>query len=248
MMKYLSLTSIWTFSAVVVILSSTVNLSEADPIDDFSFSLGAAAQTEVYNLIPEERVTEILADRLDLFPKSQAPRLARHIVSLCKNYRFDPAFVLSLIQVESSFRVRATSPVGALGLMQVMLPTANFVVQNLRLSPSGFENFQVMSLRSRALTSAVLVEPFVNTMIGITYLAWLRDYYKGLLPYHVVAAYNLGPARLDELLASKSFRPVETKKYFHSIRRGVPHLRFYRKHAQTTFKKRKNRAVKQVGV
>src|SRR4051794_21795119 len=131
-MKFLSLTSIWTFSLVASLLfTSSISLMEADPTDDFSLMLGASAQTEIYSLMSEEQVSHILADRLDLFPKSQAPRLAKHLVCLSRQFRFDPAFILSLIQVESSFRVKAVSSVGARGLMQLMPSTAAFVVQSL---------------------------------------------------------------------------------------------------------------------
>src|SRR5688572_27686047 len=121
-MKYFSLTSIWLCCLSTLFLFSSFHVTEADPVDDLSFTLGHPAGTEVYSLIPENRVSEILADRLDLFPKALAPRLAQHIIFLCKEYRFDPAFILSLIEVESGFHVKAASKVGALGLMQVMIP------------------------------------------------------------------------------------------------------------------------------
>jgi soluble lytic murein transglycosylase-like protein len=167
--------------------------------------------------------------------------LARHIISLCKKYRFDPSFVLSLIEVESGFRVKAVSPVGAVGLMQVMSPTAQFVIQDVGFHFSGHENFSGLSLRQKVLTPQILMEPFINTAIGIAYLAWLRDYYRGYSPYHILAAYNVGPGRMNELLAQKSFSPVETKKYFLNIRRGVSQIRYYDPPARKR-SKRKNRS------
>src|SRR6201993_1751506 len=80
-------------------------LLSADPTDDLSLYLAHAPARDVYRLMSEQKVAEVLADNLDLFPKSLAPRLAHHLVSLCKHYRFDPAFVLSLIRVESGFHV-----------------------------------------------------------------------------------------------------------------------------------------------
>jgi hypothetical protein len=229
-MKYFGLVHLWMLSLVLGSLLSSIALIEADPTDDFSMSLGHSMQAKGYDLLPETRVSEILADRLDLFPKSQLPRLAHHIVFLCKKYRFDPAFILSLIQVESSFRIKALSPVGAVGLMQVMVPTAHFVVQKLGFHFSGYENFGPHSLSKRVLTRPMLMDPYVNTAIGIAYLAWLRDYYRGST-YRLLAAYNVGPGRMDELLAQKSFKPTETKRYFQLIRQGVPRFRFYQKSA-----------------
>jgi soluble lytic murein transglycosylase-like protein len=228
-MKYFSLTFAWATFIGVVMLSRSVSLTGADPTDDLSLTLGKSSNhSQVYSLLPEYQVAEILKDRLDLFPRSQIPRLSKHIVYLCRHYRFDPAFVLSLIQVESGFRTRAISQVGAVGLMQLMLPTAQFVIEQLGFHFSGYENFARHSLSRRSLRSSMLMDPFVNTAIGIAYLAWLRDYYHGS-PYHLLAAYNVGPARMNELLARKSFRPTETKKYFLAIRRGVPSFRFYEK-------------------
>jgi soluble lytic murein transglycosylase-like protein len=228
-MKYLGLTSFWICSLALTFLLVSVNLTEADPTDDFSFSLGSPERAESYQLISEHRMAEILADRLDLFPKSQIPRLSKHILSLCREHRFDPAFILSLIEVESRFQIKATSPCGALGLMQLMIPTAKFVVQQLKFRLSGHENFDGRILQYRGVSAKMLLDPYMNTAIGITYLAWLRDYYHGLSPFHVFAAYNIGPARMDELLSQKSFQPIETKKYFLAIKRGVPTFRYYRR-------------------
>jgi len=229
MKKYFSLISSWTLVLVISLISSSVSLTEADPTDDFSFTVGHMHPVELYHFMPIEQVTEVLLDHLDLFPRALAPRLAHHIVVLCKKFRLDPAFILSLIEVESGFRIKIASPVGALGLMQIMVPTANFVVREMGIPHSGHEIFRSKWLRKKSISEAQLVDPFVNTAIGIAYLAWLRDYYLGMPSHYALAAYNVGPARLDELLAQKSFRPVETKKYFLAIRQGVPWFRFYRR-------------------
>lgn len=210
-------------------ISLTATWSQVDPTDDFSFSLQAGSGVQRFSLISEKRVCEILSDRLDLFPRSLAPRLSRHIVELGRRHRLDPAFILSLIEIESRFRIKATSPVGALGLMQVMMPTGDFVLKNVGVYFTGQENFKTDQLSGRRLTPKILMDPFVNTAIGVAYLAFLRDHYRGLTPYHVLAAYNVGPARLDELMVRKNFRPTETKRYFLAIRRKVPTFRFYQK-------------------
>jgi hypothetical protein len=228
-MKYFGLISIWTLSLISLsLLSVSRSITEADPTDDFSFTLQHSPDVGLYRLMGDRHISQVLSDRLDLFPRSQVGRLSRHITTLCQRYRLDPAYVLSLIEVESAFHVKATSAVGASGLMQLMLPTANFVIQNLGFHFSGYENFKGFGLRKRTLTNRMLMDPFVNTALGIAYLAWLRDHYQGYSPYYVLAAYNVGPARMDELLARKSFRPKETLNYFRLIRRGVPGLRFYK--------------------
>ena len=227
-MKYFSLTLLWTTTFISAFLFASATSVQVDPADDFSFSLGHPVDTEAYRLISEQQVTQIFSEKLDHFPKSLAQRLSNHVLSLCKRYRLDPAFILSLIEVESGYHVRAVSPVGAIGLMQVMLPTARFVVDTLGFHFSGFETFSGVSLRGRVLTTSILSDPFVNTAIGIAYLSYLRDHYVGFSPYHVLAAYNLGPSRLDQLMTQKSFRPVGTKKYFQAICGGIPSFRYYR--------------------
>ncbi|HLE00862.1 MAG TPA: lytic transglycosylase domain-containing protein [Bdellovibrionota bacterium] len=214
MMKYFSTILTWIGVAGLGIVFSTASMIQADPTDDFSFSLAHPPETDVYKLMPEARVAEILRDRLALFPKSQVPKLARHLIGLCQRYRFDPVFILSLIEVESSFRIKAVSPVGALGLMQIMPATAASVVRE----------WGIASFNERAL-----FDPFTNISIGIAYLAWLRDRYRDHSNYYLVAAYNAGPGKIDGILFRRDFKPVITKKYFENIRRHVPNMRFYQR-------------------
>ncbi|OFZ21651.1 MAG: hypothetical protein A2X94_07830 [Bdellovibrionales bacterium GWB1_55_8] len=199
--------------AAIAVCLNSASLIQADPTDDFSFTLAHPPETEVYRLLPEHRVVDVLWDRLDLFPKSQMQSLARHILDLCRKYRFDPVFILSLIEVESAFRVKAVSPMGALGLMQVMPATADWITRGWKVKPTS---------------ARAIMDPFMNISIGIAYLAFLRDRYSGLSPYYLVAAYNAGHGKIDEILLRKDFRPVQTKKYFEDIRRRVPMMRFYR--------------------
>lgn len=224
MVKRFSLLITLTVAIGAAFCLSGAGRLQADPSDDFSFSLTHSPQVKAYSLLSERRVKQILADHLDEFPRSQVEPLARHLVSLCRKYRFDPAFVLSLIQVESSFRIRALSPMGAVGLMQVMPATGAVVARNLGLKIK--------------ITERVLQDPFVNLTLGVAYLAWLRDHYHGLSPYYLVAAYNVGPAKLDELRSRKSFKPVNTKKYYEAIRRGVPGFRFYKGKAPAKARRR----------
>jgi soluble lytic murein transglycosylase len=106
---------------------------------------------------------------------------------------------------------------GAVGLMQIMPATAEKIAASLEL---GF------AVRGTPMQSA-LFDPFVNLTVGIAYLAWLRDKYVGRSPYYLVAAFNIGPAKVDELLSRKSFEPVKTKKYYEDIRKNLPEFRFY---------------------
>ncbi|MCM2323244.1 MAG: transglycosylase SLT domain-containing protein [Oligoflexia bacterium] len=206
-------------------ISLAAGMLRTDPSDDFSFSLHAE-EHKTYSTISEQRVGVILSDRLDLFPQSQVPKLARHLITLCEEFRFDPAFVLSLIEVESRFRLKVVSPMGAVGLMQLMPATAVVISQDRRPDLTR-------RLATPGRAEIMLRDPYLNTELGIAYLAWLRDRYRDLSPFYLVAAYNVGPAKMDQLLSRKDFKPVNTKRYYEAIRKGLPGFRFYRSSASS---------------
>jgi|GEM_PF-727925 len=83
----------------------------------------------------------------------------------------DPALVFSLIRQESSFNPKATSPVGAKGLMQVMPATAKKIEKRKNLD---------------------LYDPSTNIRVGSKYLHILRNHYNGDYP-RLIASYNAGP-------------------------------------------------------
>lgn len=83
----------------------------------------------------------------------------------------DPALVAAVVEIESGFDASAVSPVGAMGLMQIMPGTA---------------------------AEWGLLEPFdaaANLNTGTEYLAWLIDRYGS--EELALAAYNAGPGRVD---------------------------------------------------
>lgn len=184
--------------------------SGVDPTSDFGYALVFQRGGSGFNVMSESQVAGILKSRVELLPQVHAAPLARHILTLCERYRFDPAFVLSMIQVESSFRLKVVSYAGAIGLMQLMPKTAELVAKRHGIKYAG----------PRSLN-----DPFTNLSIGLAYLYTLREKYRGESPYFHVAAYNIGPGQLDKLRSQPSFQPVGTKQYFDKIRRGVPRLR-----------------------
>ncbi len=91
--------------------------------------------------------------------------------------RVDPFLVTGLIREESVYDSNAVSPVGAIGLMQLMPDTARRVARSV-----GFSSFAVDQLFT----------PEVNIRLGVRYLADLLDRFAGNEAY-AVAAYNAGP-------------------------------------------------------
>jgi hypothetical protein len=173
--------------------------------------LPVLAQSSIFTF-GSAQVEDVFRDHLKGIPSDQVPGLTRHFLKLCHKHRFEPAYVLSLIQVESNFRVHVVSPAGAIGLMQIMPQTASHLAKKYAIPYRGRDS---------------LKDPFLNLTLGITYLKELRTKYEGKSPYFHLAAYNMGPARLDQLSARPGFKPSQTLKYFENVMKGVDYWRNY---------------------
>jgi hypothetical protein len=223
-------TSVFFFLSLLI--SSSIYLSDlpkVDPADDFSMILAHSPTLDIDQVLSSYQMQRIFQDRLNL-PASQLNLFSHYVTQLCRFYRFDPAFLLALIDVESRFRSDAISPARAVGLMQMIPETAHFVARYL-ISPNGMHakernQFLKAYFRGESFAVTLLKDPFVNVVFGITYLAWLTDRYQGIAQY-VLGAYNVGPGKMDSLLKRASFQPEQTKIYYQAIRHKIPQYRFY---------------------
>ncbi|HEX2081504.1 MAG TPA: transglycosylase SLT domain-containing protein [Longimicrobium sp.] len=105
--------------------------------------------------------------------------LAERIEDIALAEGIEPHVAFGLVRAESEFNRRAVSPVGAVGLTQLMPSTARY--------------FQ------RGLDREDLFDRDTNLRIGFRYLATLIKKYDGNLELALLA-YNRGPERVDELL------------------------------------------------
>ena len=96
----------------------------------------------------------------------------------------DNAWIFAVIRQESAFSSDARSPVGAMGLMQLMPATAKFIARKEKLSPPK---------RSQ------LTRPELNITLGTAYL---NHVYQKLGEHQVLAtaAYNAGPSNVMKWL------------------------------------------------
>ena len=136
-------------------------------------------------------IAEHLASRRTGLGPAEIERLAAAVVSEAHARDFDPSLVLAVIEVESGFDNFAVSPVGALGLMQILPSTGEALAHRLGIPWRG---------------SRTLFDPVANVKLGVAYLDELRERF-GRLPT-ALAAYNWGPGRIGRWLRSGSTLPV----------------------------------------
>lgn len=108
------------------------------------------------------------------------------IMDNAERYHIDPYLLLAIIVTESGFQPDKTSPKGAVGLMQIMQDTADWILQK-----NSFP-------RAYATT---LYDPTVNIALGSWYLRYLHDAYEDDLPI-ILAAYNAGPGNVNRWRAA----------------------------------------------
>ena len=105
--------------------------------------------------------------------------LAADIHDAAETEQIDPRVAFGLVRAESSFRTKAVSPVGAVGLTQLMPATAKWVAPGT--------------------TRAELMTPEVNLRVGFKYLRQLMDQYDGDQEL-ALTAFNRGPGTVNKLL------------------------------------------------
>jgi soluble lytic murein transglycosylase len=112
-----------------------------------------------------------------------------------QSYAVESPLVYAIVRQESAFDVRAVSPAGAQGLMQLMPGTARSVAGTLGLpySPSD-------------LTGS----PQYNLSLGSAYIANLLDRFAGSYIL-ALAAYNAGPSRVNQWLSTNGDPRVGTE-------------------------------------
>jgi soluble lytic murein transglycosylase-like protein len=123
--------------------------------------------------------------------------LAGTIVDVASAEGIDPELAFRLVKLESDFNVRATSPVGAVGLTQLMPATAKY--------------FQ------KGITREKLYDPQTNLRIGFRYLRGLVDEYDGDVKLALLV-YNRGPVAVAKSQAqgdnpSNGYDRILTKGY-----------------------------------
>lgn len=124
------------------------------------------------------------------------------VMELCEDKDIKPELVLAVARTESSFNKSAVSKKGAVGIMQLMPSTAEFIAKKVNFS-----------------SEIDLYNPETNIFLGVCYLEYLFDRYGDETV--VLACYNAGEGIVskwsDEQIKSPPYK--ETKDYLRKVKR-----------------------------
>jgi soluble lytic murein transglycosylase-like protein len=118
--------------------------------------------------------------------------LAQAIVTEARRHRLDPQLVMAVMFVESRYHAFALSPVGAMGLMQILPSTGEELAQRLGVPWHG---------------NRTLFDPMLNVRLGVAYLRELQSQFGSLEV--ALAAYNWGPGHIGRRLRRGHELPTE---------------------------------------
>jgi soluble lytic murein transglycosylase-like protein len=136
-------------------------------------------------------MSPVQAQTVPPVPAEASAPFAAFVAEASQRFGIPVGGIRALMRVESANDVRAVSPKGAMGLMQIMPDTWAYLRARYRLGSDPFD-------------------PRDNIIAGTAYMRELYDRYgaPGFL-----AAYNAGPGRYDEYLANGRPLPAETHAY-----------------------------------
>jgi soluble lytic murein transglycosylase len=144
---------------------------------------------------------------------------AQDIAQWSAERSLNPLLVTALIRQESRFQPKIRSVVGAVGLMQVMPDTADWITEKIAMPTYNLEN------------------PGDNIQLGTWFLDFTHEEY-GNHSLYAVASYNAGPGNVSEWIARQNYTDEddfadkipfpETKGYILSVFGGYwNYLRLY---------------------
>ena len=113
----------------------------------------------------------------------------------CEEFKQSPYLFLSLIREESHFNKNAVSSAGAIGLVQLMPSTANFIEKG-------------------AITTNSLKDD--NIKIGLKYFSYLCDLFDKN-EYLAILAYNAGPGNVKKWMNDPFIKSSEIDEFVENI-------------------------------
>ena len=112
-------------------------------------------------------------------------RYTKFIAYYAQKYNLEPSFVASVINAESKFKPNAKSSAGAVGLMQLLPTTADYISSYI------------------IHEDANLFEPDGNIKLGCAYLNYLQNKFSD--KFTLLCAYNAGEGNVKTWLNNKKY-------------------------------------------
>ena len=108
-------------------------------------------------------------------------KYTEYVEKYSKEYNIDSYMIYAIIKAESNFNEKAKSKSNAIGLMQIMEPTAKEIAVEMKLN----------------ILEQQLYEPEWNIQLGTKYFASLLEKYKNNYSIAIIA-YNAGIGNVDK--------------------------------------------------
>lgn len=120
--------------------------------------------------------------------KTHPLEYTEYVEKYSDQYKVPKELIYAIIKTESDFQSNAVSPVGAVGLMQLMPSTFLDITENFL-----YENLDV----------GMLYDPETNIRYGVFYLSWLKTNFDNW--DCVIAAYNGGIGNVTKWLKDSEY-------------------------------------------
>ena len=140
-------------------------------------------------------------------------KFREEIIAHAEKFDVEAPLVASVINVESGYNQNALSNKGAIGLMQILPSTAEWVCKKL----------------GRDFEENALFDPVENILIGSFYLSYLIDYFDS--QNLAICAYNAGMGNVKKWLANEEYSSdgtnlheipfKETKQYLEKVQKNM---------------------------
>jgi soluble lytic murein transglycosylase-like protein len=140
------------------------------------------------------RIFKIIKTFNSGLPVPEEKKVSGLIFNLGEKYKINPALILAVIRVESSFNNFSYSNMGAVGLMQIKPVTGLYLIKKYRIKSKKF-NYNTRYIEYLPIN--YLYNPSLNIKIGARYLLSLLYEFKNLKL--ALFAYNVGPTLVSRL-------------------------------------------------
>ncbi len=180
-----------------------------------------AVLAEIRREVILDVVKTVIARYPSRIRSEDSEQLAQLLVAEGERVGIDPLFLAAVIRIESAFCNRAVSNVGARGLMQVMPATGEEVASKIGIVWEGPHQLHI---------------PEINVRLGVNYLDWLLNRYRGSYKL-ALTAYNRGPTVLGIILRRDGQLGPQFTEYYRKIRQTYrAYIRYIKEHQSVVLK------------